>query len=114
MRRYRGWNGREIMGKIKKPRKWYWWLGLAIVLFWLGIPQAVFKSVLYLAESLPRHAVVELANVPLNLAEWLFVTTPSRIAEAPVSGTFIFIGSIAVLGIGIWLMCRKPKNPKHT
>ena len=102
------------MEKIKKTKRWYWYLGLAILLLWLGIPQAVFKSVLYLAESLPRHAVVELAYVPLNLAEWLVVTTPNRIAEDPATGIPLFIGNIAVLGIGIWLMCRKPKNPKHT
>lgn len=98
------------MGKAKNPRKWYWWLGLAIVLLWFGIPQAIFKSVLYLAEGLPRLAGVELAMIPINFFTWALVTTPRRIAQDPVSGVPMLIGSLALLGFGVWLMCRKPKS----
>ena len=98
------------MTSPKKVKHWYWYLGLILILWFLGIPQAIFMGGIELVQGHPRSAVAELANVPLNFAEWLLITTPGRIARDPAIGIGLFLGNLTPLGVGIWLMCKKPKK----
>jgi len=90
-------------------KRWYWYLGLIIVLLHLGILQAFFMGGLALLAGNPKLALVELISVPLELWDRLIFTIPIIIHD-PIVGMSLFIGNITIPGIGIWLMCRKPKK----
>ena len=97
----------------KAGKRWYWYLGLLLILQFFGIPLAIVKTFLYLIEGLPRHAVAQLANIFLDFGEWILVKVPQRIQENPFSGIGILIGEVLVLVIGIWLVRRKPRIRKE-
>jgi len=96
----------------KGAKRWYWYLGLLLILQFFGIPLAVIKAFLDLIEGYPKHALVQIIDIFLNFAMWLTVTVPKRIGEDPLSGIGIFIGEVLVLVIGIWLVRRKPRTGK--
>ncbi len=62
----------------------------------IGIGGATTKAYGALAEGTPKSAVVEFAQVPIGMVEWLSVQTPQQIAQDPYSGIGMFAGNLAL------------------
>lgn len=56
-----------MMEKTGRGRRWY--LGLVMVLQFLGVPWAILKGMFDLVEGHWRSAVVQVVYIPLNLFE---------------------------------------------
>ncbi|TSA58194.1 zinc ribbon domain-containing protein [bacterium] len=102
--------GYKMMEKAGRGIRWYWYLGLVMVLQFLGIPWAILKGLIYLVDGQWELAVVQVVGIPLNLLNWILVTVPNRIAENPPVGIGLLIGNISILVVGIWLLYRGGKR----
>lgn len=103
-KRYGG--GYKMMEKTERGKRWYWYLGLVMVLQFLGVPLAILKAMFHLVEGYWRSAVAQVVYIPLNLFEWIMITVPNRIAEDPPLGIGFLIGNVSILVVGIWLLYR--------
>ena len=86
-------------------------LGWLLILQLFGIPWAVINSFWYLANGLWKHALAELAYVPLNFILWA-AKAAERIMNSPIIGIGYLAIYILVLVLGIWLV-RGAKLPKR-
>jgi len=96
--------------KNTMKRRWYWYLSLVAPIMLSGLPVAAFKSVGYLIEGLPKHAVAELAYVPINWVSWFSVTIPTRLEESLFIGILILLSTLAIPIVCILLMYKGRKE----
>ncbi|MDD5127693.1 MAG: hypothetical protein PHR43_06345 [Dehalococcoidales bacterium] len=96
----------------KSGKRWYWYLGLILILQFFNIPMGILKAGLDLIEGYPKSALAQLANIFLDFGERYLVVFPTRISEDPFVGIGMLIGSFLPLVIGIWLIKKKPKARK--
>lgn len=61
-----------------------------------GVGGSVVKGFGDLVEARPKSAGVQLANVPVGMADWAFAEAPNRIAQDPYSGVALLIGNLAL------------------
>lgn len=93
---------------------WKRWLGLTIILLFLGIPQACLISVFYILEKTPELVIREFGYIPLNLAHLYLVKIPGMFSSNVVYGLGGLIVAVGLPTVGIWLLVRKEKISDKT